>query len=343
VYAPALVGFVGGAGFGVSFAIGGAAGVAWFPLGPRDVWVPGYHASAVYFRNVNITNTRVVNVTQVNNVYVNRTTIVNNYTYAHNTVAVTAVSRETFVNGAPVSRAALRVNAEDMNHPRVMDAHLAPGPRSSFGPAPAARALPPAALANRPVVTRMAPSPSAVAVGHTQPLVNERAAYRPSAPPNGGQFSRPNNAGQNQPNGAAGGYRSFQPSTRPAGAVSGNGAAQPDNGSNPRTNPNTNNGFRPFQPPNRSNGNAGGNASGGSTPAERPEGQPSPAAATARTNAEGQPARVNPSNANPQNEERRPPASAASGENKGSSGAQTHTNKPAEKPPKKEKKDDEHK
>jgi hypothetical protein len=62
-----------------------------------------------------------------------------------------------------------------------------------------------------------------------------------------------------------------------------------------------------------------------------------------RTNGEGQPGRVNPSNANPQNEERRPPASNASGENKGSSGAPTHTNKPAEKPPKKEKKDDEHK
>ncbi len=345
VYAPALVGFVGGAGFGVSFAIGGAAGVAWFPLGPRDVWVPGYHASAVYFRNVNITNTRVVNVTQINNVYVNRTTIVNNYTYAHNTVAVTAVSRESFVNGAPVARAAVRVNAEEINHPRVMDAHLAPGPRSALGPAPAARALPPAALANRPVVTRMAPSPHAVALGHTQPLVNDRAAYRPSAPTNGAQFSRPNNAGQNQPNGTAGGYRSFQPSNRPAGnaAVNGNGAVQPNNGSNPRTNPNTNNGFRPFRPPNRSNG-ASVNANGGPTTTVRPEGQPSPTAPNVRTNDEGQqPARVNPSNTNPSNEERRPPTTGASGENKGASGAPQHTNKPAEKAPKKEKKDDEHK
>src|SRR5579862_4546687 len=89
MYAPALVGFVGGGGFSLSIAIGGGAGVAWFPLGPRDVWVPAYHCSAVYVQHVNVYNTRVVNVTQVttvyNNVYVNHnTTVVNHYTYANN-------------------------------------------------------------------------------------------------------------------------------------------------------------------------------------------------------------------------------------------------------------------
>src|ERR1017187_7240151 len=83
VYAPALVGFVGGGGFSVSLVIGGGAGVAWFPLGPRDVWVPSYRCSPTYVQNVNIRNTRVVNVTQVtnvyNNVYINHnTTVVNN-------------------------------------------------------------------------------------------------------------------------------------------------------------------------------------------------------------------------------------------------------------------------
>ena len=74
VYAPALVGFVGGNGFGVTVGFGGGlTGVAWFPLGPRDVWVPGYRCSPRYIQNVNITNTRVVTATQVTNVY-------NNYT-----------------------------------------------------------------------------------------------------------------------------------------------------------------------------------------------------------------------------------------------------------------------
>jgi hypothetical protein len=40
VYAPALVGWVGGPHLGVSVGFG--SGVGWFPLGPREVYVPGY-------------------------------------------------------------------------------------------------------------------------------------------------------------------------------------------------------------------------------------------------------------------------------------------------------------
>src|SRR5580658_1779145 len=76
VYAPAVVGFVGGGGFSVGVGFGGGfSGVAWFPLGPRDVYVPGYRCSPRYFQSVNVTNTRVVNVTQVTNVY--NTVVVN--------------------------------------------------------------------------------------------------------------------------------------------------------------------------------------------------------------------------------------------------------------------------
>src|SRR6185503_3252168 len=46
VYAPALVVFVGGSGFGISVSLGGGGAyggnVGWFPLGPREVYVPGY-------------------------------------------------------------------------------------------------------------------------------------------------------------------------------------------------------------------------------------------------------------------------------------------------------------
>ena len=74
VYAPALVAFVGGGGF--RFSVGVGEGVAWFPLGPREVYVPAYRVSRVYVNNVNITNTRV-NVTQVTNVYNTYTTNTN--------------------------------------------------------------------------------------------------------------------------------------------------------------------------------------------------------------------------------------------------------------------------
>src|SRR5579884_105665 len=78
VYAPALVAFVGGNNWRVSVSVGSGAAVAWFPLGPREVYVPAYRASPRYVTRVNTTNTVInnINVTNVYNVtnvrYVNR-------------------------------------------------------------------------------------------------------------------------------------------------------------------------------------------------------------------------------------------------------------------------------
>ncbi|MDM0082014.1 chromosome partitioning protein ParA [Variovorax sp. J31P179] len=53
VYAPALVGFVGGAA-GANLAIGnGRHGVGWFPLAPGEPWRPGYRASQRYVDEAN--------------------------------------------------------------------------------------------------------------------------------------------------------------------------------------------------------------------------------------------------------------------------------------------------
>jgi hypothetical protein len=60
VYAPALVAWVGG-----------GATVAWFALGPREVYVPSYAVSRNYVNNVNVSNT-TVNRTVVNNYYNDR-------------------------------------------------------------------------------------------------------------------------------------------------------------------------------------------------------------------------------------------------------------------------------
>src|SRR5262249_13653444 len=69
VYAPALVAWVGGSNFsvGVSFG-GGGGGIGWFPLGPREVYVPSYQSSPTYVNRVNTTNTVInnVNITNVN-------------------------------------------------------------------------------------------------------------------------------------------------------------------------------------------------------------------------------------------------------------------------------------
>ncbi len=53
VYAPALVSWTGTPGGGVSVSIGSAPPVGWFPLAPREVFVPFYRSSHKHVRYVN--------------------------------------------------------------------------------------------------------------------------------------------------------------------------------------------------------------------------------------------------------------------------------------------------
>ena len=53
VYAPALVAWVGTPGGGVSVSVGSHPPVGWFPLAPREVYVPFYRASPRHVRFVN--------------------------------------------------------------------------------------------------------------------------------------------------------------------------------------------------------------------------------------------------------------------------------------------------
>ena len=146
---------------------------------------PAYRCSPRYVQYVNVTNTRVVNVTQVTNVYntvvVNRNVTVNrmNYTYANNAAAVTAVSRETFVSARPVATASVRVTSEQLQAARVTEtAPLAPT-RTSYvsSTAKPAHARPAVAFSQRQVVARLTPpSPPA---SHAAPrIVNAESSAR---------------------------------------------------------------------------------------------------------------------------------------------------------------------
>src|SRR3984885_1709704 len=266
VYAPALVGFVGGGGFSASIAIGGGvAGVAWVPLGPRDVWVPGYKTSAAYMTNVNVTSTTVINRTEITNVYnttiVNNTTNVTKITYSNQTApgAVTAVPQKAFQGGQPVAAASVKVSAEEVSSPKLISAKpVAPTAQSVRGPAPAApaSARPPAALASHPVVTKMAPSPKAIPVGHSAPLTP--ASYKPATKPNAHPntsvkpATRPTIAAK--PAGAPGGKPANSPAGKPANAATAppahnasnpSPAEQPNKVNPPAGNPNKDAGAKP--------------------------------------------------------------------------------------------------
>jgi len=216
VYSPAMVAWVGGRA--------GGAGVGWFPLGPREVYVPGYRVSDRYVHNINITNTTIVDRTYITNVYRNRVTDI---TYVNSRVpgAVTAVPRNVFTSAQPVS--AHRMNLPPGQFARVTASSRPPeiAPvRQSFlggGETHGFGRRPPQAVMNRNVVARTAP-PAATAArvrvlppspqqanrggfgGGRGPSVQERPGASPSMQqPRPGGFAGPN--GRDAHEGVAGG------------------------------------------------------------------------------------------------------------------------------------------
>ena len=168
-YAPALVAFVGGGGFGVGVSAGGGDGlVGWFPLGPSEPYYPSYHVSPGYVRQVNVTNTRItnINVTNIN---------VTNINYV-NRNAIVAVPQNSFASAQPVQRVAVRVDANQMRQAQVIGAapKVAPQRESVLANSNNHRAAaPPAALANRPVVAKLAPPPPAVPFAVKQQMLQQ--------------------------------------------------------------------------------------------------------------------------------------------------------------------------
>ncbi|MET0533614.1 MAG: DUF6600 domain-containing protein [Steroidobacter sp.] len=108
VYAPALVGWVGGPSVGVSLSFGN---VGWYPLAPHDYYYPGYRHTPRYGRFVNVSNTIIVN---------------NNYFYGGRRIphprfdrdrhgsGVTAISRDHFVGGRRIGDHMVRFNDNEM-------------------------------------------------------------------------------------------------------------------------------------------------------------------------------------------------------------------------------------
>jgi hypothetical protein len=266
VYAPALVGFVGGAGFGLSVSIGGGfTGVAWFPLGPRDVFVPAYHCSPHYVQYVNVTNTRVVNVTQVTNVYntviVNRDVTHVNYTYAGNVHAVTAVSRETFVGARPVAAASVHITDDQFKQVRVVSNTTIAPTRASYVAANAkvVTARPAVPFSQRPVVANLPPRVPVQSRPAQGPANNGFRSFGEQTNNNANnhaQIPQTHNEAPATSNPVHPAPRVLEEQGTPRDNAPTNNALQPKANQPPANN----NGFRPFTPPN-------GSASRGNTPA----------------------------------------------------------------------------
>jgi hypothetical protein len=113
-YSPALVAFADGGGFGLNVGVS-----AWFPLGPRDPFIPWYHHDDRYLRAVNGANVRGVGDI---NAFVH-VRDVEHFHYANRSAAMTVVPTASFAAGRPVARDAMHVSPE-----RIATARIAPHP-----------------------------------------------------------------------------------------------------------------------------------------------------------------------------------------------------------------------
>ena len=160
VYAPALVAWFGGAGWGVNFGFGVGGGFGWCALGWGEPFYPWYHSGYGYFRGVNISNTRIVNI---NNYWGHRPERFGqgNFHYANMRApgGIGAAPVRTLQNGMAIRGTSIRLSGRE----------LAGAPMNRVGMTPTRNAMlgvhagQPAAAPRggmRPVVSRMQPPAS---------------------------------------------------------------------------------------------------------------------------------------------------------------------------------------
>jgi len=227
VYAPALVAFVAGGGWSASLTFGGGGGVrggigavAWFPLGPREAYVPPYPVSPAYVQQVNVTHVTNINVNNftVNNGVVTSANI-QTTAYVNQSApgAITAVPQNAFVGARPVASVAAVVPATAIGTASITSgapAGIQAQPVSVLGHAPGSVtnvAAPPTAVINRPYVAKVAPpaapkvfSPTLAAVTTNVPPKPASQAtniplLHPAVPVGGGKGLTPANANIVQP------------------------------------------------------------------------------------------------------------------------------------------------
>ncbi len=195
-YAPALVGWIGGGGFGVGFGFGGGWGIGggfgWFPLGWGEPFYPFYcgwgggwgyggwgrggwgrggwgrggrggwgggSVSNGYLRNVNVTNTHISNFNHIANNYHNNNFAGTNYAFRNRAGAVTAAPKSAFTSGAAINRVGTVVPKSALGKGQLVGtANVAPTRQSVLGGhTPLTHGIPPASATNRSVVTHATP------------------------------------------------------------------------------------------------------------------------------------------------------------------------------------------
>jgi FecR protein len=172
VYAPALVGWVGSPGLNVS----------WFPLGPREVYMPRHRYSRHYVERVNVSNT-IVNRMFISQAYENHGANIN-YRNRGAPGGVTSAPRGTFTTAGRIAGRVVRSNDPGTAHAPVsaVAPQFAPTRESRLGGTMRSNPRrPPQSVVDRQVVVRRDP-PAAGARFARNPAPDAAVAQMPARP-----------------------------------------------------------------------------------------------------------------------------------------------------------------
>jgi len=135
VYAPAVVGFLDGRGFQTAIGAGAiiAASVAWFALGPREIYVPSYSRDRDYIRRLNMSYVSDQRDIDRRLDYLERRDAARSDAVDPRFVAVnrrfaTVVPADDFVRSRAVNRAALKVSPDQLATATVAPVSAPPAP-----------------------------------------------------------------------------------------------------------------------------------------------------------------------------------------------------------------------
>ncbi len=196
VYAPALVAFVGGVELAAALSRQSSAPVGWFPLGPREAYVPPYTTNRDYYQRINRPARVEDQVLNERWQRAERHEPAGDQNHGQNPPQnqqhaalmnqrfATVVPAATFVHSQPVARAALQVAPDKIAAAPVAPVAAPPAPAAAVA-APPAQAAPNAARpaatpAAAPATTNLATAKTAVADMPT--FARPAALQAPAAP-----------------------------------------------------------------------------------------------------------------------------------------------------------------
>jgi hypothetical protein len=173
-YAPALVGWFGGPGWGFGwgggfgFGFGFGPRFGWCPLGFREPFRPWFHTSPGFFRNVNLSNARISNFNRVSNNFFSGKAGGEGTHFANMNKpgALNAMSQNGLQHGLSVHGNSARLTPNDLKGAQSLSrVNVSPTRESQLGAKASPGARPASGAFSRPTVSHMTP-----------PAVSSRAA-----------------------------------------------------------------------------------------------------------------------------------------------------------------------